>query len=150
MNFGFSTPSTPSTNNPSGANDATPRFAGLGDSFKAFGSTLKAQTDKIAQSAAQSELFGTPAPFGTPAAGSSNPNAIAAQPRGPLNPDDVPKEELVQLCTKMSKKIKTLQAQKVNMKEIIQTLAEERTEYLSFFENEVVMEVSRAGREPLS
>ena len=105
--------------------EQTPRaFAQLGSSFKAFGSQLKAQTEKLSEKAA--ETFQTPA-------GSEGPGA---------GKDGVPeKEELMQLCMKMSKKVKNLQAQKKDLTEIVKSQVQSQTDFVNFYTQEVVMTV---------
>jgi len=89
---------------------------------------LKAQTDKLQQEASQ--RFQTP---------SSTPSDGLAAPSS--DPNDVPKEELIALCVKMSKKVKSLQQTKKDLTAALQNQNSVQSEFLSFFTAEVVMDV---------
>lgn len=106
-------------------------FSRIGNSFKAFGSSLKAQTEKLQQEA--STRFQTP---------SSTPHSDGSQnAASSSDPADVPKEELVALCVKMSKKVKSLQQTKKELTAALQNQNHVQSELLSFFTTEVVMDV---------
>jgi hypothetical protein len=105
-------------------------FSRFGNSLKAFGSSLKAQTEKLQQEA--STRFQTP---------SSTPHSDSQGAASSSNPADVPKEELVALCVKMSKKVKSLQQTKKELTAALQNQNNVQSDFLSFFTTEVVMDV---------
>ena len=111
---------------------STPSLSALGSTFKAFGSSLKATTEKMKEDILSAKSAGPPPPGGDASA------AAHSYKDDNRDPSEIPKEELMELCIKMSKKVKVLQAQK---KELVDQLKDEKASgatFLHFFTSEVV------------
>ena len=112
----------------------------MSNAFKAFGSAMKKHTDNLTDTvnASIAQMQTPSAEAATPVPGSGTEGGGKKASGETRNPADIPKDELITLMVKMSKKVKTLQANKSQIESRIQKQNQNYSNLLSFVGEEVV------------
>ena len=96
--------------------------------LKAFGSSLKAHTDNLKESAQKLSK-------------EINASVVDTPTKDSRSPKDIPKDELIALCVKMSKKVKVLQSNRIEQEKRLESKDIQYQNLVSFIKEEVVPEV---------